>query len=208
MPYLTTLEGDPVEMFEARGIPRPSRAPVRRRVRAVNPASVAAAVAQGYPMRAQAMRTAEQTPGNRWRPADGVGFRSRCIYIRRPSGSGRDPDSLEGWWTDLKRGTSKAVSAIGDAGSAVIRPVASVGADVLRTVVPIAGRGIGEAMGAAFGTTGMGASLQGLIPGGGGAGAAPGGGTGGPIIIAGQPIDPKLLYIGGGVLLLVLLTRK
>lgn len=206
MPYLTTLEGDPVEMFEARGIPRPSRAPVRRRVRAVNPASVAAAVAQGYPMRAQAMRTAEQTPGNRWRPADRVGFRSRCIYVpRSPYG----PDTLDGFslsgaWRSIKRGAS----AIGDVGSDIIRPVASVGADVLRTVVPIAGRGIGEGLGAMFGTSGMGASLQGLIPGGGGAGAAPGGGAGGPIIIAGQPIDPKILYIGGGVLLLVLLTRK
>lgn len=207
MPYLTTLEGDPVEMFEARGVPRASRAAGRNRSRSVNPASVAAAVAQGYPMRAQAMRTAQQTQGQRWRPADGVGFRSRCVYVRRPLGSGGDPDSLDGWLTDLKRGAGKVVTAVADAGSAVIRPVASVGADVLRTVVPIAGRGIGEAVGAAFGTSSMGASLQGFLPGVGKDGAPPGG-VGGPIIIAGQQIDPKLLYIGGGVLLLVLLTRK
>lgn len=197
--YLTTLEGDDFaeapEMFQARSRPNFQS----RRQMAPRPAAIVDAVGATPSRRSGAMRYAAATPGQRWRPADGMSFRSRCVYVRNtPMGPG-SPDSLDGWWTDLKKGAS-----------AVVRPIASVAADVGRTVAPILGKTAGTAIGAAFGTQGLGTQLGNFLPSGQGQfqqdQMVPT--AQGPIIIAGQQIDPKLLYIGGGALLLVLLTRK
>jgi hypothetical protein len=107
----------------------------------------------------------------------------------------------------MARRTKNAIGDVADVASDVIRPVASVAADVGRTVAPILGQTLGNTLGSMFGTQGLGNQLAGMLPGGGGQQGQPMG-AGGPIIIAGQPIDPKLLYIGGGLVLLVLLTRK
>lgn len=125
-----------------------------------------------------------------------------------------DPESLEGWLTDLKKGAGKVVSAGGSAGSAIVRPVASVGLNVLRSTAKPVGTLVGTSIGSAFGTTQMGAGTEGMLGnmasmfgiGGGSTATAPDGtpaampATGGGI--------PPIYLIGGGALLLVLLLRK
>lgn len=112
-----------------------------------------------------------------------------------------DPESLEGWLTSAIKGVKKAGSAVGSVGSAIVRPVASVGLNVLRsTAAPV-----GTAIGSAFGTTQIGSALSSLFGMGGGTSAAP---EGTP---AGMPVSggiPPIYLIGGGALLLVLLLRK
>lgn len=124
-----------------------------------------------------------------------------------------DPESLEGWLTDLKKGAGKAVSAVGSAGSAVVRPVASVGLNVLRSTAKPVGTLVGTGIGSAFGTTQMGAGTEGMLGNmasmfgiGGSTATAP---VGTP---AAMPATsggiPPIYLIGGGALLLVLLLRK
>lgn len=125
-----------------------------------------------------------------------------------------DPESLEGWLTDLKKGTGKAVRAVGSAGSAVIRPVASVGLNVFRSVAKPLGTVVGTAVGSAFGTTQMGAGTEGMLGNAasmfgmsGGGGAVNPDGTPAAMPTSGGGIPPIYL-IGGGALLLVLLLKK
>lgn len=61
---------------------------------------------------------------------------------------------LSGWWTSLKRGVSDVGSSIADAGSAVVRPIASVGAETLRTIAVPVGQSVGAAIGTALGAGG------------------------------------------------------
>lgn len=116
-----------------------------------------------------------------------------------------DPESLEGWLTDLKKGAGKVVSAVGSAGSAIVRPVASVGLNVLRSTAAPAGTLIGSALGAAFGTSQAGSSVMSMLGMGGGSTAPDG--TPAAMPATGGGIPPIYL-IGGGALLLVLLLRK
>ena len=116
-----------------------------------------------------------------------------------------DPESLEGWLTDLKKGAGKVVSAVGSAGSAIVRPVASVGLNVLRSTAKPAGTLIGSSLGAAFGTSQAGSSVMSMLGMGGGSTAPDG--TPAAMPATGGGIPPIYL-IGGGALLLVLLLRK
>lgn len=122
-----------------------------------------------------------------------------------------DPESLEGWLTDLKKGAGKVVSAVGSVGSAIVRPVASVGLNVLRSTAAPAGTLIGTAIGSAFGTTQMGAGTQGLLANVFGAGGTTDPGAGG-VTYQNAPAAsggiPTIYLLGGGALLLVLLLRK
>lgn len=113
-----------------------------------------------------------------------------------------DPESLEGWLTSAIKGVKKAGSAVGNVGSAIVRPVASVGMNVFRSVAAPAGTLIGSA----FGTTQTGSALSSLFGMGGGTSAAPEG-TPASMPASGGGIPPIYL-IGGGALLLVLLLRK
>lgn len=117
-----------------------------------------------------------------------------------------DPESLEGWLTSAIKGVKKAGSAIGNVGSAIVRPVASVGMNVVRSVAAPAGTLIGTAVGSAFGTTQTGSTLSSLFGMGGAPSAAPEG-TPAAMPASGGGIPPIYL-IGGGALLLVLLLRK
>lgn len=117
-----------------------------------------------------------------------------------------DPESLEGWLTSAIKGVKKAGSAIGSVGSAIVRPVASVGMNVVRSVAAPAGTLIGTAVGTAFGTTQTGSALSSLFGIGGGTSASPEG-TPAAMPASGGGIPPIYL-IGGGALLLVLLLRK
>ena len=144
-----------------------------------------------------------------------------------------DPESLEGWLTDLKKGSGKVVSAVGSAGSAIIRPVASVGLNVLRSTAKPVGTLVGTTIGSAFGTTQMGAGTEGMLGnmasmfgiGGGSTATSPGRtpaampATGGRSTAtspgrtpAAMPATgggiPPIYLIGGGALLLVLLLKK
>lgn len=125
-----------------------------------------------------------------------------------------DPESLEGWLTDIKKGAGKVASAVGSAGSAIVRPVASVGLNVFRSVAKPLGTTVGTAVGAAFGTSQMGAGTEGMLGnmasmfGIGGGSAAPGpDGMPAAMPASGGGIPPIYL-IGGGALLLVLLLKK
>lgn len=124
-----------------------------------------------------------------------------------------DPESLEGWLTDLRKGTTKAVSAVAGVGSKVIRGAGSVQMSVLRSVAPVAGTFAGKAFAAYTGNPsamsgggGMMDSLMSSFGMGGGSAPAPEGSpatmpaTGGGI--------PPIYLIGGGALLLVLLLKK
>ena len=177
--YLTMLEGDEPEMLDA----------------------------------SQRQQRFQKLPpvARRQQPAAKNGIRSARIVCGRscPGGisvllSGDDVDELGYSFSTFLRQTKNVA---GD--------VAHVGLNVARAVVPIAATGLGTAVGAALGTNaGGGAGAGGMLPQGlldmfgfgGGSGAAP--------QAAGQPqqqqtgIDPRLLYIGGGALLLVLLVRK
>jgi len=125
-----------------------------------------------------------------------------------------DPESLEGWLTDLKKGTAKTFRAVGNVGSAIVRPVASVGLNVLRSTAKPVGTLIGTAVGSAFGTTQMGAGTEGMLGnmasmfglGGGSTATAPDG-TPAAMPASGGGIPPIYL-IGGAGLLLVLLLKK
>ncbi len=124
-----------------------------------------------------------------------------------------DPESLEGWLTNLKKGTAKTFRAVGNVGSAIVRPVASVGMNVLRSTAKPVGTLIGTAAGSAFGTTQMGAGTEGMLGNmasmfgmGGGTATAPDG-TPAAMPTSGGGIPPIYL-IGGGALLLVLLLKK
>ena len=113
-----------------------------------------------------------------------------------------DPESLEGWLTDLKKVGGKAVSAIGSVGSAIVRPVASVGLNIVRSAAPV----VGPVIGSAAQSSGL-MSMFGI---GGGSAAAPADSGAGvtytqPAATAGIP---PIYLIGGGALLLVLLLRK
>ena len=132
-----------------------------------------------------------------------------------------DPESLEGWLTNLKKGAGKVVSAVGSAGSAIVRPVASVGLNVLRSTAKPVGTLVGTAIGSTFGTTQMGAGTEGMLGNmasmfgiGGSTATAPDGtpaampATGGGIPPATGGGIPPIYLIGGGALLLVLLLRK
>jgi hypothetical protein len=116
-----------------------------------------------------------------------------------------EPESLEGWLTNLKKGAGKVVSAVGSAGSAIVRPVASVGLNVLRSTAAPAGTLIGSSLGAAFGTSQAGSSVMSMLGMGGGSTAPDG--TPAAMPATGGGIPPIYL-IGGGALLLVLLLRK
>ena len=129
-------------------------------------------------------------------------------------GDDLDTECLEGWLTSARKGVKKAGSAVGSVGSAIVRPVASVGLNVLRSTAKPVGTLVGTAVGSAFGTTQMGAGTEGMLGnmaskfgiGGGGTATAPDGtpaampATGGGI--------PPIYLIGGGALLLVLLLKK
>lgn len=123
-----------------------------------------------------------------------------------------EPESLEGWLTKVKKGAGKVkkgagkvVSAVGSAGSAIVRPVASVGLNVLRSTAAPAGTLIGSSLGAAFGTSQAGSSVMSMLGMGGGSTAPDG--TPAAMPATGGGIPPIYL-IGGGALLLVLLLRK
>lgn len=143
-----------------------------------------------------------------------------------------DPESLEGWLTDLKKGARKSVRAVGNVGSAIVRPVASVGLNVLRSTAKPVGTLVGTAIGSTFGTTQMGAGTEGML----GNMASMFGIGGSPIAVCAKPASrnstlntssstvapsgtpaampatgggiPLIYLIGGGALLLVLLLRK
>lgn len=108
-------------------------------------------------------------------------------------GDDLDTECLEGWLTSARKGVKKAGSAVGRVGSAIVRPVASVGLNVLRSTAPIAGSFIGSA-----------AQSSGM---GGGSTAAAPEGTPAAMPATGGRIPPIYL-IGGGALLLVLLLKK
>lgn len=116
-----------------------------------------------------------------------------------------DPESLEGWLTSAVKGVKKAASAVGSVGSAIVRPVASVGLNVLRSTAAPAGTLIGSALGAAFGTSQARSSVMSMLGMGGGSTAPDG--TPAAMPATGGGIPPIYL-IGGGALLLVLLLRK
>lgn len=118
-----------------------------------------------------------------------------------------DPESLEGWLTSAVKGVKKAASAVGSVGSAIVRPVASVGLNVARSVAAPAGTFIGTAVGSAFGTSQTGSSLASMFGIGGGSTATAPDGTPAAMPATGGGIPPIYL-IGGGALLLVLLLRK
>ena len=118
-----------------------------------------------------------------------------------------DPESLEGWLTSAKKGVKKAASAVGSVGSAIVRPVASVGLNVARSVAAPAGTLIGTAVGSAFGTSKTGSSLASMFGMGGGSTATAPDGTPAAMPATSGGIPPIYL-IGGGALLLVLLLRK
>jgi hypothetical protein len=113
-----------------------------------------------------------------------------------------DPESLEGWLTSAVKGVKKAASAVGSVGSAIVRPVASVGLNVFRSTAPIAGTVIGSAA-QSSGILGPLASAFGM----GGSTAAAPEGTPAAMPSTGGGIPPIYLIAGGG-LLLVLLLRK
>ena len=159
------------------------------------------------------------------RPALTSGIPARGAAGARPWGqsSGRfvmvgdefDPESLEGWLTDLKKRTAKTFRAVGSAGSAIVRPVASVGMNVLRSTAKPVGTLVGTAIGSTFGTTQMGAGTEGMLGnkasmfgiGRGSPGGRHGRGTPAAMPATGGGIPPIYL-IGGGALLLVLLLRN
>ena len=118
-----------------------------------------------------------------------------------------DPESLEGWLTSAVKGVKKAASAVGSVGSAIVRPVASVGLNVARSVAAPAGTLIGTAVGSAFGTSQTGSSLASMFGMGGGSTATAPDGTPAAMPATSGGIPPIYL-IGGGALLLVLLLRK
>lgn len=151
------------------------------------------------------------------RPALTSGIPARGAAGARPWGnsSGRfvmvgdefDPESLEGWLTSARKGVKKAASAVGSVGSAIVRPVASVGLNVARSVAAPAGTLIGTAVGSAFGTSQTGSSLASMFGIGGGSTATAPDGTPAAMPATSGGIPPIYL-IGGGALLLVLLLRK
>lgn len=151
------------------------------------------------------------------RPALTSGIPARGAAGARPWGnsSGRfvmvgdefDPESLEGWLTSARKGVKKAASAVGSVGSAIVRPVASVGLNVARSVAAPAGTFIGTAVGSAFGTSQAGSSLASMFGIGGGSTATAPDGTPAAMPATSGGIPPIYL-IGGGALLLVLLLRK
>ena len=108
----------------------------------------------------------------------------------------------------------KAGSAVGSVGSAIVRPVASVGLNVLRSTAKPVGTLIGTAVGSAFGTTQMGAGTEGMLGnmasmfgiGGGSTATAPDGTPAAMPATSGG--IPPIYLIGGGALLLVLLLKK
>ena len=184
--YLTMLEGNEPEMLDAS--PRPSQ---RRQLPPV---------------------------ARRQQPAAKNGIRStRIVYGCPCSGGvsallvGQEVDELG--FLGIENFGRKAWNVTKDIGHAT--------AEVGRSTAPILGTLVGTAAGAAFGTNTGGAaagggSLSSMLPGVMDMfGFGPSGGGGSAPQAAGQPqqqqqtgIDPRLLYIGGGALLLVLLVRK
>ena len=122
-------------------------------------------------------------------------------------GDDLDTECLEGWLTSARKGVKKAGSAVGSVGSAIVRPVASVGLNVLRSPAKPVGTLVGTAVGSAFGTSQTGSSLASMFGIGGGSTATAPGGTPAAMPATGGGIPPIYL-IGGGALLLVLLLRK
>jgi len=114
-----------------------------------------------------------------------------------------DPESLEGWLTSAVKGVKKAASAVGSVGSAIVRPVASVGMNIARSAAPV----VGTVIGSAAQSSGI-LSMFGI----GGSAAAPADAGAGGVTYT-QPSAttggiPPIYLIGGGALLLVLLLRK
>lgn len=129
---------------------------------------------------------------------------------------------LGGWLTDLKKTVKGAASSVADAGSAIVRPVASIAAETLRTVAVPAGQAVGAVIGTAAGTggtpaaAGQGAgasfldSLSSLF--GGKKSTSPTLDSSGNVVYLpttnATPTWIAPTAIGGGVLLLVLLLKK
>ena len=122
-------------------------------------------------------------------------------------GDDLDTECLEGWLTSARKGVKKAGSAVGSVGSAIVRPVASVGLNVLRSTAKPVGTLVGTAVGSAFGTSQTGSSLASMFGIGGGSTATAPDGTPAAMPATSGGIPPIYL-IGGGALLLVLLLRK
>lgn len=122
-------------------------------------------------------------------------------------GDDLDTECLEGWLTSARKGVKKAGSAVGSVGSAIVRPVASVGLNVLRSTAKPVGTLVGTAVGSAFGTSQTGSSLASMFGIGGGSTATAPDGTPAAMPATSGGIPPIYL-IGGGTLLLVLLLRK
>ena len=122
-------------------------------------------------------------------------------------GDDLDTECLEGWLTSAWKGVKKAGSAVGSVGSAIVRPVASVGLNVLRSTAKPVGTLVGTAVGSAFGTSQTGSSLASMFGIGGGSTATAPDGTPAAMPATGGGIPPIYL-IGGGALLLVLLLKK
>ena len=121
-------------------------------------------------------------------------------------GDDLDTECLEGWLTSAWKAVKKAGSAVGSVGSAIVRPVASVGLNVLRSTAKPVGTLVGTAVGSAFGTSQTGSSLASMFGIGGGSTATAPDGTPAAMPATGGGIPPIYL-IGGGALLLVLLLR-
>lgn len=132
-----------------------------------------------------------------------------------------DFDALTGWWTDLKKGVSKAADTVVNTGSDIGRAVGHIAADTLRTVAVPVGQSVGAVIGTAMGTGGTPAAA------GQGAGgdflnsisSLFGGGQSAPVatinpatgqVMYSQPAPnyTPLLAMGGVALLAVLILKK
>lgn len=146
MATLETLEGDGPEILDAEAgaaLPshrkwEPDLADIIDKKRLVS----------GIPMRHRIAATGKATgtarrPARRIAQTGGAGARQwkgsagRFVMV----GEDIDPENLEGWLTDLKKGASKVAGAV----SSGVRAVGSVQMDIVRSVAPVAGTVLGKA---------------------------------------------------------------